>query len=122
VFSLAIVFAASAGAAAAERLSSVPASFQGEWVADPKGCTSKPDDSRLTIGTDRIRFHESSGAIKAVVMQGELDLALIAEMSGEGETWLDYRHFRLSADRASLTDVTQEPGFVRHRCAKVRGK
>ena len=39
-------------------------------------------------------------------MDGELELAVIVEMSGEGERWLEAIQFRLSADRKTLTDVT----------------
>lgn len=93
------------------------ARFQGQWGSDQKHCGTD-DDSRLTIGAGQIRFYESGGSIKAVVMQGQSDLAVIIALSGEGETWLDYRHFRLSADGKTLTDVTVEPELVRHRCPK----
>lgn len=101
---------------AAEPLA-VPPRFQGQWGSDQKHCGTD-DDSRLTIGAGQIRFYESGGSIKAVVMQGQSDLAVIIALSGEGETWLDYRHFRLSADGKTLTDVTVEPELVRHRCPK----
>jgi hypothetical protein len=76
--------------------------------------------SRLSSrkGNPRIRFYESRGSIKAVVTQGQSDLALITELSGEGDTWL-YNHFRLSPDLKSLTDVTDATGeskLVRYRC------
>jgi hypothetical protein len=116
--SLALICAYGTAAAAAERVASVPGPFQGEWMADLKGCGSKSDDSRLEIGADRIRFYESSGPIRAVVVQGDRELALIVELSGEGERWLSFSHFRLSEDGKSLTDVSSEPAFVRHRCAK----
>jgi hypothetical protein len=100
LLSLALPLASSAGAAiAAESQPSVPARFQGEWISNLKHCGTTLDESRLTIGAERIRFHESGGAIKAVVTQGDSDLALIVELSGEGETWLAYNHFRLSGDQ-----------------------
>lgn len=68
------------------------------------------------IGAQQIRFDESAGAIKAVVTRGERELALIAELSGDGETWLAFSHFRLSADQKSLADITGEAEYVRHRC------
>jgi hypothetical protein len=117
--SWALPLAASAGAAtAAEQHPSVPARFQGEWSSDLKHCGNTVDDSRLTISAERIRFYESGGSIKAVVTQGEFDLALITELSGEGETWLAYNHFHLSPDQKSLTDVTDDSKFVRYRCPK----
>lgn len=116
-------FAVPAGvgaAGAAERQATVPARFQGAWSASPKPCGDETDDSRLVIEPARIRFYESGGAIAAVVTKGESDLALIAELSGEGETWLAYTHFRLSADGKTLTDVTDESTpMARHRCPKA---
>lgn len=107
------------GAASASELqTTVPARFQGEWAGSLKTCGAVGDDSRLTIDAGQIRFYESRGAIKAVVTQGESELALIAELSGEGERWLSLGHFRLSADQKTLTDVTSDPEMVRYRCPK----
>ena len=105
-------------AAAAERRETVPARFVGEWVADLKRCGTDRDDSRLRLDADRIRFGESGGPIRAVVTRGELELALIAELSGEGETWLACHRFRLSADHGQLIDATGEAEFARYRCPK----
>ena len=116
---LAVALALGAGAAtAAELQATVPPRFQGEWAASLKQCGTG-DESRLTIEPAHIRFYESRGAIKAVVTQGDSELALIAELSGEGETWLALRHFRLAADQKTLTDVTGEPELVRYRCPKA---
>ncbi len=76
-----------AGAAmAAERRETVPAPFAGEWVADLKQCGTGRGDSRPQLDADRIRFRESGGPIRAVVARGEFEIALIAGLSGEGET------------------------------------
>ena len=115
---LLLFMALCAGAASAERRETVPARFVGEWVADLKRCGADRDDSRLRLDADRIRFHESGGPIRAVVTRGELELALIAERSGEGETWLACHRFRLSADRERLIDATGEAEFARYRCPK----
>ena len=105
-------------APAAERRETVPARFVGEWVADLKRCGTDRDDSRLRLDADRVRFHESGGPIRAVVARGESEIALIAELSGEGETWLACHRFRLSADRERLIDATGEAEFARYRCPK----
>jgi len=104
---------------AAEQQREIPARFLGEWNANLKNCGTDLNDSRLRITADRIRFYESGGPVRAVVTQGEFDLALIAELSGEGSAWLSYKHFRLSADHTHLTDVTDnDSGLVRYRCPK----
>jgi len=106
-------------ASAAEQQREIPARFLGEWNAKLKDCGTDRNDSRLRITADHIRFHESGGPVRAVVTQGESDLALIEELSGEGSSWLSYTHFRLSADQKSLTDVTDnDSGLVRYRCPK----
>lgn len=116
---LLLFMALCAGAAiAAERQEAVPARFAGEWVADLKRCGTDRDDSRLRLDADRVRFRESGGPIRAVVARGESEIALIAELSGEGETWLACHRFRLSADRDRLIDATGEAELVRYRCPK----
>lgn len=120
VRSIALVLLLVAGTTlAADQQKTVPARFQGEWNSNLKHCGTGLNDSRLRIAADRIRFYESGGPIRAVVTQGEFDLALIAELSGEGEVWLSYSHFRLSADHTYLTNVTNgDSGLVRYLCPK----
>ena len=114
-----LLFALIVGVAtAAEPQRTVPARFQGEWNSNLEHCGTGLNDSRLRISADRIRFYESDGPIKAVVTQGEFDLALTTELSGEGETWLSRNLFRLSADHMSITDITDGAEFVRYRCPK----
>jgi hypothetical protein len=117
-FTLILILVA-VSATAAEQQRAVPARFQGEWNTNLEHCGTDLNDSRLKISTDRIQFYESGGPVRTVVTQGDFDLALIAEMSGEGETWLSYRHFRLSADHTYMTDVTDKDfALVRYRCPK----
>ena len=118
--SLLALVLASAPAAAAESQKAVPTRFHGEWNADLEHCGTGLNDTRLRISADRIRFYESGGPVRAVVTQGEFDLAIISELSGEGQVWLSYRHFRLSADHTYLIDVTDdETGMIRYRCPKA---
>jgi len=59
-----------------------------------------------------------------VVTNGPREIMLIAELSGEGETWLGNSHFTLSADGNALpaVDHTGKP-FVRYRChARLAGR
>ena len=117
--SIALILALVAGGAtAAESQRTVPPRFQGEWNSNLEDCGTDLNDSRLRISANRIRFYESGGPTKAVVTQGAFDLALISELSGEGETWLSYNLFRLSEDHTYMTDVTGESKFVRYRCPK----
>jgi hypothetical protein len=102
----------------AEQLFEIPIQFQGEWNANLEECGSTRGDSRLWIGADYIEFYESSGPTLEVVVQGEFELRVTTELSGEGDTWLDQRYFQLSEDNQTLEAKfdTTDPGFVRYRC------
>lgn len=92
----------------------VPRRFQGEYAADTPACTTPAHESRLTIGKWRIKFHESSGAIIAVEDDGDGDITITTELTGEGETRQATHHFNLSDDGQTLTDT--DSGMTRRRC------
>jgi hypothetical protein len=115
----ALLTSASVGASAdAPR---VPDQYVGQWAGSPESCGSDADDLTLRLSNDRIAYWESEGPILASVSRGTRDLALIVELSGEGETWLATAKFELSADGQQLIDSTTIPGesVVRHRCPSV---
>lgn len=96
----------------------VPQRFRGEWNARLEDCGEPGTETRLRIGADRIRFHESAGTLRAVLPGGDAELAMVASLTGEGQTRLAYRKYRLAADGASLVDVSEGTagGLVRRRC------
>lgn len=102
---------------ASEVVTAVPAQFLGNWGSSP-GCVADPDDLSLRIGRNQITYYESSGPLKAIVVRGRNEIALIAELSGEGETWLATARFKVSPDGGRLIDSTTVPGreTVRYRC------
>lgn len=102
--------------AASNAASVVPQQFRGEWHADASRCGDGEDESFLFIRAHSITFYESAGSVKATVVRKQ-ELALILELSGEGETWLTTAQFELSPDTDTLTSSTV-PGepYVRHRC------
>ena len=95
----------------------VPDRFIGTWAGSNSSCGSDSDDLRLHIGSRRIVYWESEGPILAVVVRGR-EIALIAELSGEGHTWLATAKFTISAHGGMLVDRTSGPGkqVVRYRC------
>ena len=103
--------------AAAEPADSMPAQFVGEWNSVVADCGTGNNDSVLEIKPKHISYWESDGPIKAIVVHGRYEVALIAELSGEGQTWLTTAQFKLSPgeDKLIATDI---PGreFVRYRC------
>ena len=100
-----------ASAVAAERVSKVPQAFVGRWC-------NADSASLLEIKGDRIIFYESQGPIKAIVVNGDSKIALISELSGEGETWLATATFELSKDKKQLIDPSTKPPYVRRKCSK----
>lgn len=91
----------------------VPARFQGRYAADTAACGDPAHESRLTIESSRIAFHESSGRITRV-SPGPTEVSITAEVTGEGETRESNYIFRLSDDGNTLTDVRN--GGIRQRC------
>lgn len=98
---------------------SVPRAFQGEWNMRAADCSSSQNDSMLRLRAGHVTYFESSGPVRAAVARGR-ELALIAELSGEGETRLHVAQFRLSRDGRTLTDVQSTPPLVRYRCPARR--
>jgi hypothetical protein len=108
---------------AAEPQPHIPARFRGEWNEKLENCGTGIDHARFRIEADRIGYYESGGAVLAAVTRGESELAVIADMSGEGMSWLGLMRFRLSEDQACLTELTasdaatgREAALLRCRC------
>lgn len=112
-----------ATALATDRGATIPDQFVGSWAGNPVSCGSDADDLALRMDPHHISYWESDGPIKSVVLRGSNEIALISELSGEGETWLATARFELSPDGARLTDRTTIPGeeIVRYRCPARSG-
>lgn len=103
---------------ASDVVDTIPERFQGEWAGSVVECGALGNDSTLRLESDGISYWESFGVVKAVVARGSDEIALIAEFSGEGESWLGTLQVRLSPDGNSLIDEHTVPGeeVVRFRC------
>jgi hypothetical protein len=114
-----VLLAVGASAAASEPAASMPAQFLGEWNAVVADCGTGNNDSVLEIKSNHISYWESDGPLKAIVVHGRYEVALIAELSGEGQTWLTTAQFKLSPGEDKLVS-TSIPGneFVRFRCPR----
>ena len=110
-----VLFLLSMPSPASERVTAVPTQFIGNWGSNRANCGKPADDLALRIQDGRISYIDSSGPLKAIVTSGHFDLALIIELSGEGQTWLAIEQFSLSKDGATLTDQLP-PKTVRYRC------
>ena len=94
----------------------IPTAFVGEWNANPAKCGTREDESFLKIEPHHVYFWESSGPVRAAVARGR-ELALILELSGEGETWLSTHEFVLSAHGSMLVATGGAENLKRYRCA-----
>ncbi|NZA26818.1 hypothetical protein H0E84_10520 [Luteimonas sp. SJ-92] len=117
------VFFLSASLSAGNSTHAVPEQFLGEWGTSLTDCGTEADDTALHIGERHISYHESSGPLHAVVVRGAKEVALVAELASEGETWLDASTFLLSPDGNQLTQNSGANGepFVRVRCSSILG-
>ncbi|GHA77501.1 hypothetical protein GCM10007067_13680 [Lysobacter bugurensis] len=120
VRTLAVLALALAPVIAAAGGSAIPHRFLGEWNPDVSQCGKGTDESLLYIEPRRVRFWESSGPVRAAVARGR-ELALILELSGEGEVWLSATQFDLSRDGNELVwETTSGEKFVRFRCPSAK--
>lgn len=104
-------------AAGSDLVSAVPSQFLGEWNARLADCGTDDNETSLRIKKSHLAYYESDGPIKAVVSHGRYEVALIVELSGEGQTWLTTEHFQLSPDGEELTSINLPgDGFVRRKC------
>lgn len=94
---------------------SIPSSFRGEWNADLEACGTGSSVTRLRISADQMRFYESVGAVREVVIESNRVITVTAEYQGEGDTWQDERRLSLSENGNSLT-VSNGTELVRNRC------
>ena len=97
----------------------MPPEFQGEWNEDRQHCGTGLNDSRLRITATTVRFYESGGPVKAVVRRGAFEIMFIAELSGEGQSWLAAHRLILSSDGSYIMVPSDEgPDLVRYRCPR----
>ena len=98
----------------------IPDAFLGTWNEEPARCGTGIGHGGLTLEPARVRYYESGGPVRAVVVDGVREIAIVAAMSGEGLEWLGLLHVRLSADASRLVELSA-PGapVVRHRCPPV---
>ncbi|PJK09717.1 hypothetical protein CO614_09150 [Lysobacteraceae bacterium NML120232] len=100
-------------AAAAVPVAELPERFRGLWDAR---CDSR-GDTHLAMEKNSITMVENGGEIRAVVQKGRNEVAIIADMRGEGGEWILLRHFELSEDGQELMDVTDDDNyFLRRKC------
>jgi hypothetical protein len=105
-----------------DRVVFIPRPFTGEWDAVVAACASREGDGHLTISARNVSLYESGGAVRSVRVQGPRGILVVADMSGEGERWVEPLELQLSKDSNSLSLVMQGQRLVYHRCAVTRAQ
>jgi hypothetical protein len=78
-------------------------------------------ESTLTIGERTVDGYESRGRVLAIATEGQTELAVLVEASGEGQTWLSALQFKLSEDRQTHTAIAGGRQVERIRCENKEG-
>ena len=86
----------------ATAVKSVPPQFIGIWSPDLKDCSSGDNDGIVEIRANRISHWESAGPIRAIVIRGRHEIALISELEGEGDTRLQTQRYVLATTEDRL--------------------
>ncbi|WP_232130301.1 hypothetical protein [Luteimonas sp. BDR2-5] len=117
------VFFLSSSLFAGNSTPAVPGPFLGDWGTSLTDCGTEADDTSLHIGKRHVSYHAGSGPVQSVVVRGTNEVALIAELTSGGETWLDASTFLLSLDGNQLTESSgmNRESFVRIRCNSILG-
>lgn len=101
---------------ASEARAAIPARFQGVYDEDRSACRAASSVQRLAVGPGRLRFHESIGVARKVVVDEDGMATVTASYDGEGMQWQSTRRLALSADGRTLTIIGDGTKTVRVRC------
>jgi len=96
---------------------SIPSAFHGVYDSSPEACV-RPSDGRLAVTARELRFHESIGSVRSVVLLESGAIRVEADYQGEGERWRSSRELRLSKNGAKLSVGGDGTRFDRVRCRK----
>jgi hypothetical protein len=100
---LILALSATTAAGAVEGVREVPRQFRGVWAATLADCANDFSDTQMVVTANRLRSVVSEGLVKAAAINGDLDLAIILEVSAEGELFMQALQLKLSKDHRELT-------------------
>jgi hypothetical protein len=73
----------------------IPVRFHGVWDTDAGDCT-RASETRLEVGSDRLEYYESIGAVTGVEAARGEDALVTLAMEGEGQAWTDTVRLQLN--------------------------
>ena len=104
-------------ASAADLTREVPDQFLGDWCTEPQQHEEDTGESDIRIGKSDIGYYQSTAKILAAAASGD-ELALIVQLTVDGDTRLATHEFELSSRDDKLTSLRPNGQLViRRRCA-----
>ena len=94
----------------------IPITLQGRWTGTNERCGDRAAAQALELTAASLIFHESVGTVQRVTREGEGRLAVVANFTGEGESWTRTLMLRPSTDGQQLTITNDGTAIVRKRC------
>ena len=104
-------------ASAGDLTREVPDQFLGDWCTEPQQREEDTGESDIRIGKSEIAYYQSAAKILAAAASGD-ELALIVQLTVDGDTRLATHEFELSSRGDKLTSLRSNGQLViRRRCA-----
>jgi hypothetical protein len=106
----------------------LPREFWGEYNENLADCGTGNNDSRLRVSWNTVHFYESTGEIEKLLRQPDGSIVVVAQHSGEGQTWQSVYQMRLSEDAQILTVIHPQTAEMeqlntdRRRCPLAKAK
>jgi len=98
--------------------SSFPDVLLGQWTEDLDTCGQEDTDG-VNIEADNVQFYEAVGRVQAIMIEPNGAIESELHFSGEGRSWTETAHFRLSKDHSSVEVRALGQKLVLMRCPVV---
>ncbi|MDI1294597.1 MAG: hypothetical protein PSY12_01690 [bacterium] len=95
----------------------IPTAIQGNWTGTADRCGDRASALELTITATQLVFHESVGLAKTVTARADGGLSIVADFTGEGQSWTRTLVLTPSADGQQLTIANDGASVTRKRCS-----
>ena len=98
--------------------STFPDLLLGQWTQDLAACGGE-DTEGVSIEPDKVQFYEAVGRVQAITVDANGAVTSDLRFSGEGRSWTETAHFRLSHDQTSVEVRALGQKLVLTRCPVV---
>ena len=98
--------------------STFPDMFLGQWAEDLAACGGE-DTGGVSIEPDRVEFYEAIGRVQSITVEANGAVTSELHFTGEGRSWTETAHFRLSNDQEGVEVRALGQKLVLMRCPVV---